>query len=165
MNKVAVGLMGLILMACSGPVLSQAMEEAAINLKVYSAQMLTSGKLNDGGIEVLAKQGVASIIDLRTAAEGVEEERKTAQQAGIKYFNIPIGGTLPSDDDIANFKSLLESHGEELTLVHCGSGNRVGTLWSMYRIQQGVDTEQALAEGRTMGMSEAKAKAVEAWNR
>jgi len=143
---------------------AQNLEDAAVNLKVYSKQMMTSGTLAEDGVERLQAAGVKRIIDLRTVEEGVSQEQQQAQQAGVEYINIPIGSALPDEQQVAQFSELMASGEETLTLVHCGSGNRVGTLWSMYRIEQGVDPEMALAEGRAMGMQKARADAVEKWS-
>ena len=37
-------------------------------------------------------------------------------------------------------------------LVHCASGNRVGALWTTYRLSKGINSEIAFEEGRAAGM-------------
>jgi len=142
----------------------QDLEEAAANLKIYSKQMMTSGTLAEDGVARLQAAGVRRIIDLRMAEEGVLQEQQQAQQAGIEYINIPIGSALPDDQQLARFSELMAQGEDSLTLVHCGSGNRVGTLWSMYRIEQGVEPEVAIQEGQAMGMRGSRIDAVKSWS-
>jgi protein tyrosine phosphatase (PTP) superfamily phosphohydrolase (DUF442 family) len=37
-------------------------------------------------------------------------------------------------------------------LVHCSSGNRVGALWTTYRLSKDINPKIAFEEGRTAGM-------------
>ena len=113
----------------------------------------TSGRLNEGGVALLAEKGFKTVLDLRTALEGTAAEMSEVEQADINYYNIPIATELPDQQAVAKFSRLLEDPTRGPLLVHCASANRVGTLWALYQITQDVPVELALEEGRTIGMS------------
>ncbi|MCV6615788.1 MAG: hypothetical protein OIF35_12515, partial [Cellvibrionaceae bacterium] len=60
------------------------------------------------------------------------------------------------------FAEAFAETANDKVLLHCRSGNRVGMMWSMYQISQGIEAEQAIAEGRAMGMKPKFEEAVRA---
>jgi len=130
------------------------------NYNRTTPHIATSGTLADGGVEHLVQLGFNSILDLRTPDEGTEEERRQAERAGLKYSNLPIGNARPDDTDLDRFQQWVENPDNYPTLVHCASANRVGTLWAMYRLRDGTPLEEALLEGRTIGMKDSREKQV-----
>ena len=113
--------------------------------------LATSGTIGKGGVKELAEKGFATIIDLRTENEGIAEEKKNAKLAGINYINIPVTGAGINDKQLATFTKMIESV-QRPVLVHCASGNRVGAIWTTYRLSKGIDPKIAFEEGRTAGM-------------
>lgn len=153
----------LVLQAAATVAASNENQELAskiVNYKLYSSQMSTGGKLSVGAIPLLSQQGFNAVLDLRQPEEGTEEEQAEATESGLRYFNLPLGRELPTEADLQRFRQIIESPENQPILVHCGSGNRVGTAWSMYRIQEGVRPDQAIKEGATMGMKDENATAV-----
>ena len=121
------------------------------NYNRATSQIATSGVIGDGA-QALAKHGFKTIIDLRTEAEGTQEEKLAVEAAGMRYVNIPVTGAGINDAQLAAFTKAIEAT-QTPVLVHCASGNRAGTLWATYRMSKGVAPEIALEEGRTAGMS------------
>ena len=113
--------------------------------------MATSGTIGTGGVKELAEKGFATIIDLRTENEGTAEERKNVESAGMRYINIPVTGAGINNKQLAAFTRAIERT-QTPVLVHCASGNRVGALWTTYRLNKGINPETAFEEGRTAGM-------------
>ncbi len=113
--------------------------------------LATSGIIGKGGVKELAKKGFATIIDLRTENEGTAEEKKNVESAGMNYINIPVTGAGINNKQLAAFTESIEK-AQTPVLVHCASGNRVGALWTTYRLSKGIDSEIAFEEGRTAGM-------------
>ena len=113
--------------------------------------MATSGTIDTGGVNELAEKGFATIIDLRTENEGTAEEKKSVESAGMRYINIPVTGAGINHEQLVAFTRIIEK-AQTPVLVHCASGNRVGALWTTYRLSKGINSEIAFEEGRTAGM-------------
>ena len=111
----------------------------------------TSGTISTGSVKELAEKGFATIIDLRTENEGTAEERKNVESAGMSYINIPVTGAGINHKQLAAFTKAIENKPAPI-LVHCASGNRVGALWTTYRLSKGISSNIAFEEGRTAGM-------------
>jgi len=121
------------------------------NYARITPQIATSGMIGDGGAPLLAAHNFRTIIDLRTATEGTEEEKALVDAQNMVYINIPTTVAGFTEEQLAAFTKAIEN-AEKPILVHCGSGNRAGGMWASYRISKGIDPEQALAEGRKAGM-------------
>jgi len=113
--------------------------------------LATSGTIGTGGVNELAEKGFATIIDLRTENEGTAEEKKSVESAGMSYINIPVTGAGINHEQLVAFTRMIEK-AQTPVLVHCASGNRVGALWTTYRLSKGINSEIAFEEGRTAGM-------------
>jgi uncharacterized protein (TIGR01244 family) len=113
--------------------------------------LATSGTIGAGGVKELAEKGFATIIDLRTEKEGTAEEKINVESAGMRYINIPVTGAGINHEQLAAFTKTIEET-QTPVLVHCASGNRVGALWTTYRLSKGIDSIIAFEEGRTAGM-------------
>lgn len=103
----------------------------------------------------LPAAGFKRIIDLRPVAEERGfDEATSAVTAGLEYRHLPIASER--DLTIANvrqFDTWLNDPARPKTLVHCGSGNRVGALFALRAAWlQGVSADAALAEGRSAGL-------------
>ncbi len=129
---------------------------SVVNYNRTTPTIATSGTIREGGLEKLQSLGFKSILDLRTQAEGTDEERKAAASLGFSYANIAIAREAPTEQQVALFSSWVENGDHYPLLIHCASANRVGTLWAMYRITRDVPLAEALLEGRTIGMQPAR---------
>lgn len=67
-------------------------------------------------------------------------------------MNIPVTGGVPTDAQVAEFARIVEDPNNAPLLVHCASANRVGAMWTLYRVRQGIPLAIALEEGRTAGL-------------
>jgi len=125
------------------------------NIKNYNratSKIVTSGVLTEKGIDQLSEHGFKTIIDLRTKAEGTATEEKYVQEKGsIKYINVPYNGSSITDEQLDLFTKHIDES-EYPLIIHCGSGNRVGAMWSSYRIKKGVPSNIAIEEGFAAGM-------------
>lgn len=129
---------------------------SVLNYNRTTPSIATSGVIREHGLEQLQGLGFKSILDLRTQAEGTDAERKSATDLGFSYANIAIGKEAPTAHQISLFSNWVENSDHYPLLIHCASANRVGTLWAMYRITRGVPLEEAILEGRTIGMQPAR---------
>jgi|TARA_B110000914_G_scaffold121972_1_gene106404 uncharacterized protein (TIGR01244 family) len=121
------------------------------NYNRATSTLATSGTISTGGVKELAEKGFATIIDLRTENEGTAEEKKNVESAGMSYINIPVTGAGINHKQLAVFTKAIENTQPPI-LVHCASGNRVGALWTTYRLSKGINSKIAFEEGRTAGM-------------
>ena len=105
---------------------------------------------NRQGLEALKELGVDTIVDLRGERHGTMlKERSYAQSLGMRLVNIPGNGwSPPTDEQVAEFFSLLREVPRRKVYVHCWFGNdRSGVFIAVYRIAfDGWTPEQALDE-------------------
>jgi len=113
-----------------------------------------------GGFATLANAGVRTVIDLRTVPEGTEAARARAEAAGLRYFNLPVNGNPPSHQVMTRFAAVLADADVQPLYFYCRSGVRAGTVWAIYRRTGGVALDQAIAEGKSIGMSDQRATQV-----
>ena len=114
--------------------------------------LATSGRLGEGAVKELAQKGITTIIDLRGVEEGSTQEKALAEQNSVTYINIPVNGMTVTDDKIlADLTKILDEINTP-TLLHCGSGNRVGALLTQYYLNKGQSKDVAFEKGRTAGM-------------
>jgi protein tyrosine phosphatase (PTP) superfamily phosphohydrolase (DUF442 family) len=105
-----------------------------------------AGKINDSlfrgaqphaeGFEQLKKLGITTIIDLRGEdRDKINWERQRAEALGIRFVNIPVSGwSPPSNEQVAQFLSLLQNPHEKI-FVHCRFGDdRTGVFVATYRM-------------------------------
>ena len=135
---------------------------AVTNYNRATPMIATCGLLRPGAVAEIAAHGFAAVLDLRTPAEGTAAERAEVEAAGLRYFNIPIAKGLPSEAQVRAFAAIVENTANRPILVHCVSGNRVGTMWTLYRVAQGMPFAFAVEQGRTAGMGPARENAVRA---
>ena len=134
---------------------------AVSNYSRVTPQIAAGGSLRDGAVAELKSLGVATIIDLRGPDEGIDAERGAAAVAGLRYFNIPVTTEVPTDAQIVEFARLVENAEHHPLMVHCGSANRVGAMWTLYRAAKGTAIPAAIAEGREIGLQPARETAVQ----
>jgi len=70
---------------------------------------------------------------------------------------------LPTDFQIAEFAHIVEDANNAPLLIHCASANRVGAMWTMYRILDGVPPKIAFEEGRTIGLQPDREAEIRTW--
>ena len=114
----------------------------------------TAGKLNGDGVAEAKALGFKLIIDLRRPDEdGVEQEQAAVQSVGIAYQNIPLAPDASAWEQVSAVEAALADSANYPVLLHCGSANRAGAVWALYRHRQGVDALTAIEEGRAVGLT------------
>lgn len=95
----------------------------------------------------LASVGVKTVIDL--TRDGRDDEPGLVQQAGMKFFRIPLTTTdRPSDSAVAQFLSIVTNPANRPVYVHCQGGrHRTGVMTAVYRMAvDGWTSAKAYAE-------------------
>ena len=113
----------------------------------------TGGQPDQNGIKQLAEKGYKTIINIRTSGEEFDlaGEEKPVLQLGLRYYMVPFGGKDPQEEQA--FNTLLSALKEEKVFIHCGSGNRVGSLMMIYfALEAGMPMDKAEQEAKKAGL-------------
>lgn len=115
--------------------------------------LFLAGQFEEEDLETIKAQGIKRIITLRTEDELDWDERALVESADLEFIEIPIGGLDGFTDEV--FAQIREELNKgEPTLVHCGAGVRVATVWIPFRVlDEGVKVDQALEEAAQMGLT------------
>ncbi|MCH8333403.1 DUF1932 domain-containing protein [Candidatus Sumerlaeota bacterium] len=127
------------------------------NLSSFGDAIYFSGQPTAADIDLFAGRGVKTVINLRSAQEMQSldfDEKALVEKAGMNYVHVPMGRDVPGEDDLERILSHLDNAGSDRVLLHCGSSNRVGLIWSVFRsVRHGLGLEEALADGKAAGMA------------
>ena len=96
----------------------------------------------------LAALGVKTLINL-TSDDADPQEQRLAEQAGMKYFQIPMTThEPPTSAQLARFLKLVNDPASQPVYVHCvGGRHRTGVMTAAYRMtQDGWTADQAFKE-------------------
>ena len=169
MKAMGMGLIlcGLIVTATGMPPAAIAQEPGSMqktdtlgvpNLRRPNDRILTGGQPDSEAWGRLAADGVATVINLRPAAEmSGRDEASEVTAEGMSYLEIPVLGA--ADITIANgaalWRAIHDAPGP--VLVHCASGNRVGALLAIGAAHEGgMAKREALEFGKSAGLSNAE---------
>jgi uncharacterized protein (TIGR01244 family) len=120
-----------------------------------SNTLYTAGQPSKEQLRKLSAEGFRRIIDLRPPLEDHGfDEPSAAASAGLEYLSLPVASE--ADLTLANVRALdqwLADPARPVTLVHCGSSNRVGALLALRAgWLQAAGAEAALDIGRAAGL-------------
>lgn len=136
-----------------------ALESTIPGFRQPRAQLLTGGQPGIDAWSRMDAAGVRTIINLRTDEEldGRDEAAEVAA-AGLAYRRLPVAGAgdITAANALALWRLIDEVDGP--VVVHCASGNRVGALLALGAAQHGMDTEAAIAFGKSAGLGNAEAR-------
>ena len=119
-------------------------------------QFCTGGQPRLEHLEMLKKEGVKAIINLRQPSEhrAAEEEAK-AKELGLRYFNIPVVFTDPKDEQVDEFLRITDDVNNRPAFIHCTAAKRVGAFWMIRRVlRDGFTVEAAEKEAAKVGLVE-----------
>jgi len=69
----------------------------------------------------------------------------------MDYVHIPVQFKAPTEQDLMDFFTAMDAHGDEKVLVHCAANYRVTAFVGLYRvIRQGWTTDKAFAPMSTV---------------
>lgn len=126
------------------------------NIRHPQESRIVSGAIDAEDIGRLRAAGIKHLINLRTEkeSEGLNEAL-IAAGLGIDYRWIPIHGAESlTRENARQLDAALAAAGDELTLVHCASGNRVGALIAVREAWiRNRSIEDAIAEGKRWGLT------------
>lgn len=131
---------------------------ATPNVTAFGPDLYFAGQIAADDIARFAEMGVSTIINLRMQGEMNSlgfAEADLVEAAGMKYVHVPMGRTLPGQEQLDEVLDLITraTAGDGKVVVHCKSANRVGGVWTAFRCERiGLSLEESLAEGRRIGL-------------
>jgi tyrosine-protein phosphatase SIW14 len=154
-------LLALALLAQSDSAVSAApVQRPSYGQKVFIPGIPNAGRITESlyrgaqprkeGFTELRKLGITTIIDLRSEdLNTIQWERRLTESLGMRFVQIPVGRwSAPSDEQVAEFLSIVGDHPQQEIFVHCHLGeDRTGVFIAVYRM--GFDqwtAEQATKE-------------------
>lgn len=120
-------------------------------------EMYFAGQPTPEGLAELRERGVKNVISLRTEQEHAErvefDERAEAERLGMRFINLPMSADTSMEELVDSLDAQL-ARTSGATLLHCGSSNRVGTIWAAYLMdKRGMSLDEALVHARAAGLS------------
>ena len=118
-----------------------------------------SGQPTEQGLRELQKQGVTTVVNLRSPEEMKArvpfDEPAVVKSLGMTYVYIPMRGNAEfpySPEGLKTFAAAMHDATGKV-LLHCTVAWRASHMWAAYLIQyRGVPVETALAEARSINL-------------
>lgn len=125
------------------------------NLRAPSENIYASGQPTVEQLELLAKNGMQHVINIRGVSELDWDEAEKVSALGMTYHALPISGKNDvSFVNASKLDTLLNSLNSEPSILHCGSSNRVGALIALQEFKtNGGNSEAAVKKGRAWGLT------------
>ena len=135
--------------------LQNALAEVLEDAKFPDANTVVTGRLSPEKVTKIAEAGIEYIVNLQPESELSFDEKAAVEAAGIYYTHLPISG---ADDlkqvNLLEFDKALRAHHGQKTLIHCGSGNRVGACIALRAgWLRGRKMDTAIERGREHGLT------------
>lgn len=145
---------GHLLLFGASPQAPTAADQPIRNFLKVSPDFCTGGQPRLEHFAHLKSEGVKAILNLRTPGEHrADEEQAAAEQAGLKYFNIPVVYTAPKPEQVDEFLRLTDDPSNRPMFIHCTAAIRVGAFWLLRRVaRDGWTWDAALEEARKVGL-------------
>jgi uncharacterized protein (TIGR01244 family) len=124
------------------------------NFLQVTPQFCTGGQPRVEHFAALKTEGVKAVLNLRQPTEHrADEERAAVEQAGLKYFNIPVLFRDPQDAQVDEFLKITDDAANRPMFIHCTAAVRVGAFWMIRRVlRDGMNVDEALNEARKVGL-------------
>ena len=122
-----------------------------------SAEFCTGGQPRVEHFAKLKADGVKAVLNLRTPGEHrAEEEQAAVEQAGLKYFNVPVVYMTPQAAQVDEFLRITDAAENRPMFIHCTAAIRVGAFFMIRRVvRDGWAWDKALEEARAVGLRNA----------
>lgn len=137
-----------------------------INGRQLFEDVITGGQPTEAQLRAAHEQDLRTIVNLRPDGEfeGFDEEA-LVEELGMQYIHIPVSG--PDDvteETAAALNDVLADTTNRPLLMHCSSGNRVGSLFAAraYFLHD-MDPERALDIGTRAGLTRLEAPLRTRW--
>lgn len=151
--KAAAALVMLALLAAA-PAAAQELPPIRSFLQV-TPDFCTGGQPRLEHFAKLKADGVKAVLNLRQPSEHrADDEKAAAEQAGLKYFNIPVAFGTPTDAMAGEFLRITDDPANRPMFIHCTAAIRVGAFWMIRRVlRDGMTIDAALEEAKRVGLA------------
>ncbi len=153
-------------LALSVPALAQVQKKEMTGVRNYSrvdATVGCGGQVDPAAMKALKGEGYVSVINLRLPSEegaNVDASRAAAQAAGLKYIHLPFNAAQPDPKVVDSFLASVADKSNQPVFIHCGSANRVGSVWMIKRVlQDHWAADRAMTEAEAIGLTSPQLKA------
>jgi tyrosine-protein phosphatase SIW14 len=105
-----------------------------------------SGRITEQGLQRIQRDlGIRTIVNIDDSMPHARDEKKWAEQAGIRYESIPLSPFLPpADRRVDEILELINDPTLQPLLIHCLHGeDRTGLIIGLYRVFTEKWTPQA----------------------
>ena len=136
--------------------IQQSLKDDVPRILCIDERFATGGQPTDMAYSKLAANGFRAVLNLRTASEGVDlaREQELIEKAGLRYVSVPVVTSALEAKMVDDFIKAVKAKENQPMLIHCGSANRVGAFWMIYRVvEQGWSEEKALEEATSIGLT------------
>ena len=101
-----------------------------------NANYMRGAEPASGGVETLTLLGVRTVVDLRSIYDHTDDVGMAAEQAGLRYYWLPLGVWNPATDAQAKeFVALVTDESKGPFYVFCDDGlHRTGEMSAIYRV-------------------------------
>lgn len=126
-----------------------------VNGKTHDG-MVTGGQPTRAALDAASAAGITHVINLRTTGEPAPfDEAAAARTLGITYTALPIAGAAGlTRENVVLLDEALATNADGLTMLHCGSGNRVGALMALRAAWiQNTPIDEAILLGKAYGLT------------
>lgn len=122
------------------------------NYQLIREGLATGGQPSPKAVLRLRALGFRTVIDLRTEAEQIRGEKAAVRAQGLRYVSVPVTPGSFTLEDVKKVKAVLDDKTAAPVLLHCSSANRVGAVWTVLRVQEGLPVADAEREGERIGL-------------
>ncbi len=160
---ISLAALGLMLTACADdatPALNTSglkLEDASLgqtpNVHRFGKYLL-AGQPSAEDFKLAKEQGIKRVINMRHEQEIKDlGEPKLVKSLGMDYVSIPWSAPEEMTDALIEETRKAFSDVDTPTLIHCGSANRVGALWMIWRaLDGGLQANEAMEEAKRVGL-------------
>ncbi|MCI0491162.1 MAG: protein tyrosine phosphatase family protein [Blastocatellia bacterium] len=134
--------------------IEQSLKGDVPNLLCINENFAAAGQPSEQAFGKIAENGYRSVLNLRTESEiDLTRERELVEKAGMRYISIPVAGNALKPELADQFLSAVKDTANHPMMIHCGSANRVGAFFMIYRVvEQGWPEDKALEEATQIGL-------------
>jgi uncharacterized protein (TIGR01244 family) len=152
----------MLLILLAGAEVPAKMDPSVIpNYQVLRPGLAVGGKPSPEALAKLKELGFKTVIDLRSEAEGLAEEKAIVESQGLRYVSVPMTAATFSLEDARAVGRVLDDPSARPVLLHCASSNRVGGVLAVLEAKAGRPVDEAIAAGKKAGLNgEAMVEAV-----
>jgi protein tyrosine phosphatase (PTP) superfamily phosphohydrolase (DUF442 family) len=120
--------------------------------------VVTGGQPSAAHLGAFHASGGRLVLDVRDPMEPRPlDEPATLASLGMEYVNVPIGPHSLTDATLDRILEVLRNAGDNIVLVHCASGSRVGAaMLPFLMLDQGMEQEDAVEQAMRVGLRSAE---------